>query len=84
MKAECPMGHEENLSFEELLQRLIDNDFECRHEECNKQYSYEVDQQFWEKYLAPYLAGEARENIDTLDYPERMRTFGELDGYEGP
>lgn len=50
MKSECPMGHTENLSFEELFERLKDSDFECRVESCSKEVSYEVDSHFWEKY----------------------------------
>lgn len=51
MKAECPMGHSENLSHEELFERLINDDFECREENCSKRLSYEIDHYFWDKYF---------------------------------
>lgn len=53
MKAECPLGHSENLSYEELLERLMENDFSCRglDGDCSKNLSYEVDERFWNEYL---------------------------------
>lgn len=53
MKAECPMGHTENLSHKELLERLKNEDFSCRQDGCIKNYSYEVDEVFWERYVQP-------------------------------
>lgn len=50
MKAECPKGHTENLSYEELFQRLRYDDWNCR--ECSKELSYTVDRRFWNKYIA--------------------------------
>jgi len=50
MKAECPMGHTENLSYEELAERLENNDFECRKEECSKSIQYSVDSRFSDLY----------------------------------
>lgn len=45
------MGHTENLSHQELAERLDEDDFECRHEGCSKQYSYAVDHRFWDSYV---------------------------------
>lgn len=49
MKSECPNGHTENLSHEELASRLSAGDFDCR--ECDKRLSYEVDHRFWKQYF---------------------------------
>lgn len=51
MKAECPMGHTENLSWKEVYGRLITNDFDCQTEDCSKEVSLEVDRRFWEQYF---------------------------------
>lgn len=64
MMAECPMGHTENLSFEELLERLKNNDFECREDGCSKHLTYPVDRTFWREYLAPFMHGEMAENVE--------------------
>lgn len=45
------MGHSENLSHSELAKRLENDDFECRDVGCTKNYSYEIDERFWNKYV---------------------------------
>lgn len=50
MKAECPMGHSENLSWEEVYQRLDNDDFSCRENGCKKKVTYGIDHRFWSKY----------------------------------
>lgn len=64
MKAECPMGHRENLSHEELFRRFISNDFECNEGQCEKECSYEIDHVFWKEYMAPLMPEEFKENIE--------------------
>lgn len=51
MKAECPMGHTENLSHKEVHGRLRTNDFECQTEDCSKEVTLEVDRRLWEQYF---------------------------------
>lgn len=46
------MSHRENLSYEELLKRLVNEVFGCK--ECSKQYSFEVDKRFWNEYIKGY------------------------------
>lgn len=52
MKAECPMGHTENLSYEELARRFREGEFSCNEDGCSKNLAYEVDKQFFTKWLS--------------------------------
>lgn len=62
------MGHKENLSFEELLDRLKDNDFKCRADDCSKHCSYEVDRVFWRRHLSEFMGPELTEDIDDPEW----------------
>lgn len=50
MEAECPNDHTENLSWSELAERLNNDDFECREEDCSKKLSYKIDERFWKRF----------------------------------
>lgn len=66
MKAECPMGHTENLSFGELAERLMKDDFDCKEEGCAKSLTYEIDEVFWNDYVVDALIEKspAKQNPD--------------------
>lgn len=48
------MGHTENLSHEEIHERLKDGDYECREEGCNKKVSYPIDHEFHKRYITTF------------------------------
>lgn len=49
MMAKCPMGHTENLSHTEVMDRLESNDFDCKHGNCPKKITYPIDERLWDK-----------------------------------
>lgn len=57
MRVSCPLGHEENLSYEELAERLDNREFGCKAEGCSKDCSFEIDERFFEKHLEVYPEG---------------------------